>query len=266
MTLVEALGDPIAEIYDGEATNICLYCDTFNKSLVFVKQARSAESIQQLRNECAMLRRLKNDGIIKLVYENVDGEHALGLQYAPGGDLFSHIQRGGLSECLVKKTARKILEILVYLHKEKIVHRDIKPENILVTSPEYRGDNVILADFGIAVELKTSHFQSTEASLEYAAPEVVLQQPVNEKVDIWALGVALFVCLTGRMPFSNRNMIGQIRRGLPVVKAARKHAKHPVAFDLILKMLAVDPKERLSASEALEHPWFQEEFISDMTL
>ena len=249
------------QIHAEADARVWLAYDALTNQKVVIKEAVSPERVRQLHNECRFLRSLRHSGIIKMVNEDTENETMAALQYAPGGDLYSVVEGGRQSEDLAKKTAKRVLESLKYLHCQKIIHRDIKLENILITDKTYEGDNVVLADFGVALQLDSDDsFKTPVASLEYAAPEIVCRKPMNEKVDIWALGVTIFACLTGRLPFSDpqpNTVVREIRRGLPVFKRLAKSIRGGgYAFDLLSKMLAYDPSNRISASDALKHQWF----------
>jgi calcium-dependent protein kinase len=185
---------------------------------------------------------------------------ALVFDWAPGGDLFSHVYEGPISERDARNVAFQILSALQCLHEQKIWHRDVKPENILVVS-ENGFTHVILSDFGFARRVEGKFFYGEWCgSPFYTAPEMVRGEAYTEKVDIWALGITLYICFTGVLPFDTANpreMRNQIAQGLQSV--GRDHTLAHISaagIDLLEKMLAKDSCDRISAADALRHPWF----------
>jgi serine/threonine protein kinase len=191
------------------------------------------------------------------------------MDRALDGDLFSHLDGGPLAEEDARKVIYQVLQALSYLHRQRIWHRDVKPENILIMDGF---DNVVLSDFGYAKQVETK-FMDNEfcGSTFYGAPELFEGKPYTEKVDIWALGITMYAALSGTFPFSvskREEMRTLIVSGLPgclnnweIAETASDLAK-----DLISRMLVKDVDERLSADEALQHPWFdcmKSEFCAD---
>ncbi|KAG1370996.1 putative SNF1-related protein kinase catalytic subunit alpha KIN10 [Cocos nucifera] len=135
-----------------------------------------------------------------------------------------------------------------------VVHRDLKPENLLLDLQL----NVKLADFGLSNVMRDGHFLKTSCgSPNYAAPEVVSGKLyAGPEVDIWSCGIILYVLLCGRLPFDADNissLFKQIKHGLYTLPT---HLS-PLAKDLIIQILVVDPLRRFTIPQIREHPWFQ---------
>ncbi|CAG8651095.1 9647_t:CDS:2, partial [Scutellospora calospora] len=152
-----------------------------------------------------------------------------------------------------------------YLHDHRIAHRDLKPENILMSSAANL--EVKISDFGLSKLLGPEHslMKTLCGTRLYVAPEVIARTPnrsYGRAVDMWSLGVILYVCLCGNLPFADElgppNLLDQIRLGKyrfhsPVWNNISYNAK-----DLIRGLLTVNVKDRLTVSQALTHPFMQE--------
>jgi serine/threonine protein kinase len=182
------------------------------------------------------------------------------LPFAKSGDLFSALSDAALSEDDTKRIIYRVLSALQYLHGQNIWHRDVKPENILLMGDNHDPNSAVLADFGFARHCETTLSEDFVGSPHYCAPELYLRLPYNEKVDIWAVGLTMFACLTRSLPYntaSRRMMINEIVSGLPRLKdIAKEKSMSELAFDLCAGMLAKDSQDRMSALEALQHRWF----------
>ena len=193
------------------------------------------------------------------------------LEELRGGDLLLGLeQRGAYSETDTREVAFRVLDALRHLHHRNVVHRDIKLENLLLQRP---GDvrSVKLADFGCAFAgsslEETRCMTGVSGSPFYLAPEVVRMMDgrggttgtYGRECDMWALGVALYTMLAGRPPFIgaslpeilNNILLGSVDFASPALSAVSGPAK-----DLLRKLLTAEPKARLSAEDALRHPWF----------
>lgn len=151
-----------------------------------------------------------------------------------------------------------MLEATAYLHEHQIVHRDLKPENILFKTRDPVSP-IVIADFGIAKHLEPDEeITSMAGSFGYAAPEVLLGKPHSYPVDLWSTGVIAYTLLCGYSPFRSDDkaeLIRETTRGkVTFHDRFWKHVSEP-AKDFIRRLLVVDPRQRLTAAQALEHPW-----------
>ena len=244
-----------SKICDGSGSVILGGYDHETGQRVIVKQADGTNA--QLMKEIKFLSKILHPCVIEMIdYDHVACQYVV-LPFAAGGDLLNRVLQKALGEAKVKRMAFKILHALAYVHSLGIVHNDIKPDNILITNTRFHGDNVVLADFGLACELDNTGLATGFFGTEcYSAPEKLAGLPYGTAVDIWALGVTLFACLFGLMPYNDETMVQEINSGLPILRSGILNHISPDAADLILKMLSTDPSERISAMEAMSHPWF----------
>jgi serine/threonine protein kinase len=160
------------------------------------------------------------------------------------------VSNGRLTELVARKFVRQIISALEYCHFNLIVHRDLKPENLLLDD----ANNIKITDFGLANFITPQKFTTFCGSLLYAAPEILHGQLYGgPPVDIYALGVILYCLVNGRQPFDAETpyeMLKRINQGLHFDVEVSKELK-----DLINKMLAIDPKKRITLSEIRVHPW-----------
>lgn len=183
-------------------------------------------------------------------------------QLATGGELFDRIvEKGKFTEKDAANIIEQVLDAVWYLHnKLNIVHRDLKPENLLYIS-EAEDSELVLADFGIAKELKTpgDYLTTAAGSLGYCAPEVLLGSGHGRPCDIWSLGVIAYTLLAGYSPFRAENVndfLQEVDNDQPVI-FHRDHWEKisDNAKDFILAAITVDQKKRATADELLKHPW-----------
>ncbi|XP_069576818.1 calcium/calmodulin-dependent protein kinase type II subunit delta isoform X2 [Brachyistius frenatus] len=140
-----------------------------------------------------------------------------------------------------------------------VVHRDLKPENLLLAS-KLKGAAVKLADFGLAIEVQGEQqawfgFAGTPG---YLSPEVLRKDPYGKPVDMWACGVILYILLVGYPPFwdeDQHRLYQQIKAGAYDFPSPEWDTVTPEAKDLINKMLTINPAKRVTATDALKHPW-----------
>jgi len=227
-----------------------------------------------LEEEVAIHSSLRHRNVLRLeeTFET-DTEWQLVLQLAAGGELFSLVEQGQLPEAKCKALARSLLKAVNHIHAHGVVHRDIKPENILLaaaaaaaapatTTEDEEEEEVLLADFGLATTLKAGERATKPCgSFEYAAPEILQKgsSGYDFKVDMWSVGVILFVILAGYHPFQDddeRRAFKRIVTGSYHLHPSRWNSVSEDAKDLVEQLLQVRPEVRLSASEALNHPWF----------
>lgn len=220
------------------------------------KNIREKQFAQKVTREINLLKFFQHPHIIRL-YEVISTHNHLLLvmEYLPGGELYSLIERNGrLCEELGRYYLQQIVSGIEYCHFHRVVHRDIKPENLLLD----QNGNVKIADFGLSNFLKDGEFLKTSCgSPNYAAPEVISgNKYCGPEVDVWSLGVVLYALLAGFLPFDE----GSIPVLFSKIKAAKfqmpYHFSEPVK-DLIFRMLNPDPLARITIKQIMKHPWFK---------
>lgn len=177
-----------------------------------------------------------------------------------GGELFEDIvAREFYSEVDASHCIQQILDAVRHCHENNIVHRDLKPENLLLASKN-KGANVKLADFGLAIEVQGEQtaWYGFAGTPGYLSPEVLKKEPYGKPVDIWACGVILYILLVGYPPFwdeDQHRLYSQIKAGAYDYPSPEWDTVTAEAKNLINSMLTVNPAKRISASDALKHPW-----------
>ncbi|XP_071442424.1 calcium/calmodulin-dependent protein kinase type II alpha chain isoform X2 [Hetaerina americana] len=221
----------------------------------------SARDFQKLEREARICRKLQHPNIVRL-HDSIQEEnfHYLVFDLVTGGELFEDIvAREFYSEADASHCIQQILESVNHCHQNGVVHRDLKPENLLLAS-KAKGAAVKLADFGLAIEVQGEQqawfgFAGTPG---YLSPEVLKKEPYGKPVDIWACGVILYILLVGYPPFwdeDQHRLYSQIKAGAYDYPSPEWDTVTPDAKNLINQMLTVNPAKRITASEALKHPW-----------
>ncbi|XP_009305639.1 calcium/calmodulin-dependent protein kinase type II subunit gamma isoform X28 [Danio rerio] len=221
----------------------------------------SARDHQKLEREARICRLLKHPNIVRL-HDSIaeEGFHYLVFDLVTGGELFEDIvAREYYSESDASHCINQILESVSHIHQHDIVHRDLKPENLLLAS-KMKGAAVKLADFGLAIEVQGDQqawfgFAGTPG---YLSPEVLRKDPYGKPVDIWACGVILYILLVGYPPFwdeDQHKLYQQIKAGAYDFPSPEWDTVTPEAKNLINQMLTINPAKRITADQALKHPW-----------
>lgn len=192
------------------------------------------------------------------------------MEYVGGGELFSRVAspNGNLiKEGDAIRIVRNILSALIYLRERDIVHRDIKMENVLCMDRDImKPVQVKLADFGLSSKVSGNNpsLNSLVGTSFYLAPEIIQKRDYGPGVDLWACGVLFYITLSGQFPFFGntddeyyKNVIEQ-DLGFPDEDWAKVSED---AKDFLRGLLAKDPKERLTADEAIKHKWVSDSEI-----
>ena len=175
-------------------------------------EIRSLRGRELFESELNVLKTMSSDqhkNIIKFI-DVIHSKHYgyIVMELATGGDLLERIQsQNFLGENEARRITKMLLSAICHLHSKGITHRDLKPDNILFYTP---GDNsrVVITDFGFSIlggsDCQLETFCGTP---QYLSPELIKQKPYNNKVDMWSLGVVVYVMLCGRLPFTSENIV-----------------------------------------------------------
>mmetsp|Transcript_27737 Transcript_27737/g.36092 ORF Transcript_27737/g.36092 Transcript_27737/m.36092 type:complete len:523 (-) Transcript_27737:190-1758(-) len=258
-----------SKIGEGTYASVMKCTEQFTEKKYAVKQVNLAllnkQERKDLSRELEILSKMRNKYIVRLqeVFEHKNVVYMI-QELLTGGELFEKIlERKRFSEPEAKNVLNGIGSALAYCHSKGVVHRDIKPENVLLIGKE-DSSAVKLIDFGFA------HYLPEDRNLKllcgtpgYVAPEMLKDDGYREQVDIWALGVIMYIMLAGFPPFNiDDDQPGGRERLFEQIKKANYTFPSPYwdsvseeAIDLISNLLEADPTKRLTAQQALDHEW-----------
>ena len=230
------------------------------------KTSEDLLSDNEIMDEIEILKNLDHPDIVRITeFYNTENSYYLINEYCKYGELYEQV-KNEFSETQIAVMFRQILSGIAYLHSNNIIHRDLKLENILINDIEKSittNEDLFLVkiiDFGTAkIFDKNKIPRAIVGSIYYIAPEVLLKK-YGKECDMWSLGVILYMFIVGHAPFdgrSNRDIMEKIKKGKYLKNEKRwKKASNEVK-DLINKLLVLEPEKRLTAFEALKHPWFK---------
>ncbi|CAJ2639458.1 calcium-dependent protein kinase 17-like [Trifolium pratense] len=248
-------------------THLCTHKVTkeqFACKTIAKRKLVNKEDIEDVRREVQIMHHLTGQANIvelKGAYEDKQSVHLV-MELCGGGELFDRIIAKGLyTERAAASLLRTIVQIIHTLHSMGVIHRDLKPENFLLLNKDENAP-LKVTDFGLSVFFKEGEmFKDIVGSAYYIAPEV-LKRRYGQEVDIWSIGVMLYILLSGVPPFwaeSEHGIFNAILRGHIDFTSDPWPSISPSAKDLVRKMLNSDPKQRLTAFEVLNHPWIKED-------
>jgi len=223
-----------------------------NKSLV--------EKEETLANEIGILGSIDHPNVVsmKAIFDTDDILFIV-MELMEGGELYEEIvKRKTFTEKDAAEITRQLCEALLYLHERGIVHRDLKLENLLLK--KRNSLEIKLADFGLSKLYSGQALQTACGTPFYVAPDVLLGTGYGPAVDMWSVGVLIYVLLSGRLPFaadSDAELFRLIIAGNLVWKSPQFDTVSSDGKDLISKLIVVEPDDRWTAKQALEHPWIK---------
>ncbi|EAY15387.1 AGC family protein kinase [Trichomonas vaginalis G3] len=228
--------------------------DIFAIKTVHKNRLVSAKKVHTIFTERNVLMKAQHPFIVSLKFAfQTDTKVYLGLEYAPGGELFYHLQKfGSFPIDDVRIYIAEMALALDFLHKHGVIYRDIKPENILLDAQGH----VKLTDFGLAKDLTDESSTTTFCgTFEYMAPEVVARSSYGPAIDWWALGILTYELLNGHSPFQsdNRALLFMSIRTQPPKFPARTDRN---TIDFISNLLNKDPELRYGMDQIRTHPFF----------
>ena len=267
----------LSKLGSGSFGKVYLAQNKFTKEKVALKQIKKSNkellSDGEIKDEIEILKTLEHPDIVRIIESfNTKDSYVLATEYCEGGELFDQV-KNQLSETQIAVIFKQLLSGLAYLHSHNIVHRDLKLENILIQETEKSkttGEdlfNIKIIDFGTAriFDSKKRPPQSIVGSSYYIAPEV-LKQRYGKECDLWSVGVILYMFIVGHAPFDgcdDEEITENIEKGVYKKDEKRWKKASKEVKDLIQKLLVYQPKKRLTALQALRHPWFK---ISDSNI
>ncbi|KAF5737632.1 CDPK-related kinase 7-like [Tripterygium wilfordii] len=221
----------------------------------------TAIAIEDVRREVKILRALTGHKNLVQFYDAYEDDENvyIVMEFCEGGELLDRIlSRGGkYSEEDAKIVLVQILSVVAFCHLQGVVHRDLKPENFLFTTKE-ENSTLKAIDFGLSDYVKPDErLNDIVGSAYYVAPEV-LHRSYGTEADMWSIGVIAYILLCGSRPFWARSESGIFRAVLkadPSFDEAPWPSLSPEAIDFVKRLLNKDYRKRLTASQALSHPW-----------
>ncbi|KAL9233592.1 hypothetical protein vseg_008568 [Gypsophila vaccaria] len=222
------------------------------------------EDIEDVRREVQIMFHLTGQpNIVELkgAFEDKHSVHLV-MELCAGGELFDRIiAKGHYTERAAASLLRTIVQIVHNCHSMGVIHRDLKPENFLLLNKD-ENSPLKVTDFGLSVFFKSGDsFKDIVGSAYYIAPEV-LKRKYGPEVDIWSVGVMLYILLCGVPPFwaeTEHGIFNAILKGHIDFTSDPWPQISTQAKDLVRKMLNTDPKQRLTAYQVLNHPWIKED-------
>ena len=222
------------------------------------------EDENEILNEINILRTMDHPGILKIFeFYSSKQNYSIVTELCPGGELFQQIiDKGPFTERYSAYVMYQIFSAVNYCHKMHIVHRDLKPENILIVGKDREGlPTIKICDFGTSKMFEKGAVErKLVGSSYYIAPEV-LKKHYNEKCDVWSCGVIMYILLSARPPFGGEDdneIMERVSTGKYDLESPPFNKLSKNSIDLIKRLLTMDPEQRISAEQALNHPWFKE--------
>jgi len=238
-------------------------------AIKIIEKERIQNRFFLLERELAILLKMDHPNIITFIETYQDFKYFyIVMEYCSGGELLDRIVKNKhLKEAECCEIMRKLFLAVNYIHQKKIAHRDLKPENILFSDDTPQSELKII-DFGLSNIFLVNETKNIDSAVSfhtkvgtplYLAPEV-LKGSYSVKCDIWSLGVIMYFLLSGKLPFLSNNeatLFMMIKKGVINFDSEEWTQVSTNAKSLILKLLKVNPKKRITAQQALEHPWFE---------
>ena len=246
----------------GTYGQVYLVQNKFTKEFFAMKEIpKTSEDLlsdTEIMDEIEILKKLNHPDIVRIIeFYNTESSYYIINEYCKHGELFAQINKH-FSETQIAVMFRQILSGLAYLHSNNIIHRDLKLENILINDIEKSHETKEDLFFLAKIFDKNKYPRAIVGSIYYIAPEVLFKK-YGKECDMWSAGVILYMFIVGRPPFdgkTNREIMDKIKLGKYSTNDKRWNKASNEVKDLINKLLVIEPNKRLTAFEALKHPWF----------
>ena len=238
---------------------------------IIKKNKAKEKDIELVRNEIDIMKLCYHPYVVHLLDHFENGEYIfIVMEYIKGGSLTDYMKskKFNFTERRAAELIYQLAKGLKYLHKYGIIHRDLKPDNIMLTEASDKG-NIKIMDFGLSKILGKKE-KSTDGfgTLTFVSPEVLIRKPYNKEVDIWSLGVILYLMLSGDLPFDdpddNEQKIAKSIVYEDVKFPPEKFGKRSKAvIDLIKGCLTKEPKNRIKIDEVIKGEWMKQQLFSE---
>ncbi|EER11618.1 Calcium-dependent protein kinase, putative [Perkinsus marinus ATCC 50983] len=237
-----------------------------NKSTAAVRAVKTiskshVKNIDRFKQEIAIMKMLDHPNIIKLFETFEDHRNIyLIMELCTGGELFDRIiEVGHFTEVQAAIIMQQILRAIYYMHENHIMHRDLKPENFLFSTKEPLEKSCLkIIDFGLSTKFGKDDIMTTKAGTPYYVAPQVLAGKYDESCDLWSCGVIMYILLCGYPPFygeTDADVLTKVRLGNYTFNASDWKGISEDAKDLIRKLLKINPRDRYTAEQALNHLW-----------
>ncbi|XP_018410670.1 PREDICTED: myosin light chain kinase, smooth muscle-like [Nanorana parkeri] len=230
-------------------------------------KARMQKDLANARAEVELMNKLHHPQLVYLVAAfHEPGWMILVMEYIAGGELFERIVADDFdhTEITSVQYMSQIITGVGHMHKQGIVHLDLKPENIVCVSKV--STKVKIVDFGLAKKLEPGvPLKVLHGTAEFVAPEVIAYEPVGFTTDMWSLGVICYILLCGESPFQGENDMETLRNitsGSWDFDDETDAILSDSAKDFIRRLLQKNMRSRLTAEQAMDHPWIKDKNIS----
>jgi len=244
---------------------------------IIKKNQLNSEELLVVHDEVDIMHKISHENCVQLyeMYESNKKIYMV-LELLSGGELFDRIvTKGSYSEKEASEVVKSIVSAIKYLHSIGVVHRDLKPENLIYVS-EKDNSAIKITDFGLAKYHSKEHRSGGKAAMNtacgtpgYVAPEVLNGVAYDAAVDMWSVGVILYILLCGFPPFYHEvttSLYKLIREGTYDFPSPYWDDISAEAKDVISGLLKVSPKERLTPDKVLSHPWIAGGKASDKAI
>ncbi|GMJ14146.1 calcium-dependent protein kinase 15 [Hibiscus trionum] len=243
--------------------------NTYACKSIMKRKLKNKQDKDDVKKEVQIIQHLSGQpNIVEFqgVYEDAQSVNIV-MELCAGGELFDRIiAQGHYSERAAAAICTQVLNVVQIFHFMGVMHRDLKPENFLLSTKD-EGAMLKATDFGLSVFIEEGkQYRDIVGSAYYIAPEVLRRGGYGKEIDIWSAGVILYILLCGVPPFwaeTEKGIFAAIVEGGLDFKSDPWPSISESAKDLVRKMLTLDPKKRLTAAQALEHPWLREGEASD---
>ena len=261
--MLDTLGEGIFGV-----VKLGLYKKTKERVAIKIIKKASAKptDIELVRTEIDIMKLCHHPNIVRLLDHFENAEYIfIVMEYISGGDLATYMtqHKHTMTEEHASHLIYQIALGIKYLHQFGIVHRDLKPENIMLTDASEHG-KVKIMDFGLS-KIMGSKEKSVEGfgTLTFVAPEVLVRTPYNKEIDIWSLGVILYLMLSGVLPFDDESDNEEVIAKLTVYSEVKFPSQYwsersALVIDLIKRCLTKDPSQRIKIDNILEHGWIRQ--------